>query len=663
MKCRFRRPLSCAALVACCLLFAAIDACAAGAASGSVAEPQRYLVRFEETALGRYNSAARASQGAQANLIPQHRLASGRARLDVGSAEALAYVDYVRGRQEQHLADVAAAIARVPETVQIMQHALSAAILLLTPAEASHLAAIPGVVAVEPDRDMALTSDVGPTFTSAASVWWGMRAGEDSILARNFENATGYRGDGVVIGDIDTGYNSASPSFQPTDLSGARISNPLGKGHYLGQCGVPGISVAGCNDKVIGVYDEIGLALGASHAPYTVEDQMGHGSHTASIAAGSLRMASISGYTTTISGVAPHANLVIYRVCTPTTGCPSTAIVAAIDQAIADGIVDALNYSIGGPTTGTPWSDPISLAFLSAAEAGIFVAGAGGNSGTTPVAGELYNYEPWVTTVASAWHSGGALVNGVRAAATADMLASTSMIGPAPFDTIKPDMQAPGMHILAAVANDGSPAGPGLVAMKDGTSMANAHMTGAGALLLGLHPDWTPLEAKSALMLTAKEASLTKPDGVTPSDYFDRGSGRLQEFVAGKSGLVMNETGVNMGNADPATGGDPSTLNFASLQKASCATSCKFTRTFRSTQDHSVTWNVGVVAGPNQGFTAVTASPGRFTVAPGADASVAFSANTKSLPADGSFHYAEFVLTPDDHALLPLHLTLAVAVP
>src|SRR5262249_21765950 len=152
-----------------------------------------------------------------------------------------------------------------------------------------------------------------------------------------------------------------------------------------------------------------------------------------------------------------------------------------------------------------------------------------------------------------------------------DMLSSTSLLGPASFDVVKPELQAPGMHILAAVANDGSPGGPALVGMKDGTSMATAHMTGAGALLLGLHPDWTPLEAKSALMMTAKESNLTKADGVTPSDYFDRGSGRLQEFVAASAGLVMAETGDHLATANPATGGDPSTLNFASMQKASCA--------------------------------------------------------------------------------------------
>ncbi len=655
-----------AAALVFCLTAVGIAEAGSGTTTGDVA--QRYLVRFDETPLARYNSVAQATQGSQAHLIPIVRSAGGRARLDLGSAEAVSYVDYVRGRQDQHLVDIAAVIGRNPETVQSMQHALSAAIVMLTPLEASKLGAIAGVLAVEPDHQVPLTSDVGPTFTGAASVWWGTRAGEDSLFAPSFDNVTRYRGDGVVIGDIDTGYNSASPSFQASGLDGANIVNPLGSGHYLGQCGVAGISIAGCNNKVIGVYDEIGLIAGANHAPYTVEDQMGHGSHTASIAAGDLRMASLSGYTTTIAGVAPHANLVVYRVCSPALGCSYSAIVAAIDQAIADNIVDALNFSIG--VVGNPWYDSVALAFLSAVDAGIFVAAAGGNvtPTTSQVSQTVINYEPWVTTVASSFHSGGALVQGAtstyRAAAAGDMLSPTSLLGPAPTDVIKPDMQAPGVDIIAAIANDGSAGGPALVGMKEGTSMSTAHMTGAGALLLGLHRDWAPLEVKSALMMTAKESGLTKADGTTPSDFFDRGSGRLQEFVARNSGLVMNETGTRLSGANTATGGDPSTLNFATMQKASCSSACTFSRTFRSTQDHAVTWTIGVVPGPVSGFSSVTATPATFTVgAKAMSPAIALRANTSALPADNSFHFADVVLTPNDSKLVPLHLPLAVAVP
>jgi hypothetical protein len=200
--------------------------------------------------------------------------------------------------------------------------------------------------------------------------------------------------------------------------------------------------------------------------------------------------------------------------------------------------------------------------------------------------------------------------------------------------------------------------------MMDGTSMATAHLTGSGALLAGLHPDWTPLEIKSALMMTANESGLTKADGATPSDYFDRGAGRVQEFLAGKSGLVLDETGDHLANANPSIGGDPGSLNLASMERSACASACTFSRSFRSTQNHTVTWTARVVAGPGPGFTSVTVTPAKFTLnASAVSPAVTFRADTSNLAADGHFHFAEVVLTADDPTLPPLHLPIAVAVP
>jgi hypothetical protein len=247
-----------------------------------------------------------------------------------------------------------------------------------------------------------------------------------------------------------------------------------------------------------------------------------------------------------------------------------------------------------------------------------------------------------------------------------DELAAFSLLGPAKYiDVIKPDLQTPGVHNLAASNNDGSATGTERVAMMDGTSMAAAHATGSAALLLGLHPDWTPLEVKSALMMTAKESGLTKADGATVSNYFDRGSGRLQEFLAGRAGLVMDETGAHLANADPALGtGGPASLNLASMQNSACSGACSFNRWFHSTQDHAVTWTARAVAGPSPGFSSVSATPNKFTLNAFANSStITFRADSSRLPADGKFRFAEMVLTPDDTHLSPLHLTVAVAVP
>src|SRR5690606_36295095 len=104
-------------------------------------------------------------------------------------------------------------------------------------------------------------------------------------------------------------------------------------------------------------------------------------------------------------GVAPAAKIAAYKVCwsgpDPTTtaddGCSTSDILAAIDQAVADG-VDVINYSIGGGAAQTTIS-PIDEAFLGAAAAGIFVSASAGNDG--PGASTLDYASPWITTVAA----------------------------------------------------------------------------------------------------------------------------------------------------------------------------------------------------------------------------------------------------------------------
>jgi hypothetical protein len=106
----------------------------------------------------------------------------------------------------------------------------------------------------------------------------------------------------------------------------------------------------------------------------------------------------------TISGVAPRAQVIAYKVCGSvpgfTSSCFSSDTVAAVEQAIIDG-VDVLNFSVGGGAD--PYNEIVSLAFASAYDNGIFVAKSAGNSGPTPdtVAGR----SPWVTTVAASTHN------------------------------------------------------------------------------------------------------------------------------------------------------------------------------------------------------------------------------------------------------------------
>jgi len=831
MKSRFPMPRLLAASIAVCFGAVVVDTSLAAPAlapqPGSTSQlgTQRYIVRFSEPALASYNHAlqtGRAKRVGGIDAIPRKLKANGRVQLDAQSAQARGYVANLAQVQLQHQRDIEATIGRSVTVLRSFRHALNGAVMTLSAAEADQVARIAGVASIVPDRARALADDVSTRFVGANAVWLGGSARDTyqgytfPTLANLFgelnANFGGFKGDGIVVGDIDTGYNSLSPSFQATDASGYKIVNPLGSGHYLGDCAVPGISLGGCNDKVIGVYDEVNAQYYGKPAA-SVEDTQGHGSHTASTIAGNARTAGFPGFAANLSGLAPHANLVIYYACAPDpVQCQDSATAGSVDQAVEDGVVDVLNYSISGGDR--PWNDPVSQAFLAAEEAGIFVAAAAGNTSTSvPAAlpGTANHLEPWVATVAATTTPGdvaplyfsltgpgappaatvkvaategtydtpltaglpattpvvlspqfnatdltgtdgcnsagkypaatfknaialisrgtcgfaekvpnaiaaGAIAviiadnrvegafsptvgppqvsvpvfsisqaaglamqtflkanknagtaslgyNATRVARQADVLASFSLLGPGAFDVIKPDVAAPGVATLAAVANDGSANGPNLVAFYDGTSMATPHITATGALVLGVHPDWTPMEVKSAIMMTSLSDGLTKANGTSAADAFDIGAGRLQAFAATQAGLVLDESGANMSAAYPDAGGDPSTLNLASMQNRRCASSCTFTRTLRATQ--AGTWSVGVAG---ELASRVTVTPANFSLAKGDTVDLTVKVSTAGINAGSGYHFASVVLGSASPLPAPtpspgLHLPIAVSVP
>ena len=114
----------------------------------------------------------------------------------------------------------------------------------------------------------------------------------------------------------------------------------------------------------------------------SARDDNGHGTHTASTAAGNGTVqATLLGIDRgTVSGIAPRAHVIAYKVCGE-DGCLASDIAAAVDQAILDG-VDVINFSIDGGTA--PYAEPTELAFLDAYAAGIFVAASAGTTGPPP---------------------------------------------------------------------------------------------------------------------------------------------------------------------------------------------------------------------------------------------------------------------------------------
>ncbi|CAD6260016.1 unnamed protein product [Miscanthus lutarioriparius] len=129
-----------------------------------------------------------------------------------------------------------------------------------------------------------------------------------------------------------------------------------------------------------------------------VEDE-GHGTHTASTAAGAAvpGAQALGQAMGTATGIAPRAHVAMYKVCNK-TGCPGSAILAAVDAAVGDGC-DIISMSLGGSSTPF-YQDSVAIATFGAIEKGVSVTMSAGNSG--PNVSSVTNEAPWMLTVAAA---------------------------------------------------------------------------------------------------------------------------------------------------------------------------------------------------------------------------------------------------------------------
>jgi subtilisin family serine protease len=265
-----------------------------------------------------------------------------------------------------------------------------------------------------------------------------------------------------------------------------------------------------------------------------------------------------------------------------------------------------------------------------------------------------------------------------------DQLAGFSSRGPTETsydDLVKPDLTAPGVSVLAAVSNPKYTDGcsscssqPESYDFYDGTSMATPHDSGAAALLMQAHPGWTPAEVKSALMLTAVTAGLIDQcasldsgkncvaGAQVPSPQV-RGAGRVDVDAAERTGLVMDESGMDYEAADPGNGGDLTDLNLPSLGNRGCAVGCGWTRSLTSAFS-SATVNYSVsISGATSGLQ-LSVSPTTFSLAPGQSQTLTITADTGGV-ASGKWAFGEVDITTSDTgdggaAIPAMHLPVAV---
>ena len=344
--------------------------------------------------------------------------------IDKSNPDVIKYVAYL---EAQH----AKALSKVGGTkVHEYGYTFNGFSAQMTLEQANKMAAFPGVLSVSADGLQTVDTSSTPTFLGldAYNGLWDQFGSALYGGIWEIENGFGGAGEGMVIGIIDSGIWPESLSFtdcadndnnwKPSECSNWDASGNWEHKHYTKPkkkwklaCN---LGDAECNYKLIGAQyfnaawgGDAGMAAQRPWEFLSARDYNGHGTHTASTAGGNYGVQATgpaAGFGK-ISGMAPRARISMYKALWSTEDGSTASgftsdLVEAIDQAVADG-VNVINYSISGTTNN--FLDPVEIAFLFAADAGVFVSASAGNSG--PAVSTVAHISPWITTVAAGTHN------------------------------------------------------------------------------------------------------------------------------------------------------------------------------------------------------------------------------------------------------------------
>jgi len=298
----------------------------------------------------------------------------------------------------------------------------------------------------------------------------------------------GVTGTGVGVAVVDTGVDGSLPDFASKDHSSSRV---------------------------------VASAVANADAT-TATDSYGHGTDVAGIIAGNGdNRGSGDPLHGQYIGVAPNANLISVKVSDETGKATVLDVIYGLQFAVAHQSqfnIRVINLSLDSTTPQSYKTDPLDAAVESAWMHGIVVVAAAGNRGT---ASDAVQYspanDPYVITVGGVDENGSANPSG-------DTIASWSSQGTTQDGLQKPDVYAPGAHIVSVLAPNSNFAsgcatcvvGNGQYIQTSGTSMAAPMISGLAADLLQIHPNWTPDQVKGDLTSSAvtENSSFQEPNAV-----------------------------------------------------------------------------------------------------------------------------------------------------
>ena len=358
-----------------------------------------------------------------------------------------AYTQVLENKQKQ----VASSIDSI-EILHSFKHAYNGFTAKLNNKQKEQLESHPDVVGVWEDELSVVNTANTPEFLG--------------LNGPTGQHTTNIKGEGVIIGIIDTGIWPENPSFSDD----GSYSDPADLG-WQGVCDTGTDEAFACNNKMIGAryynasfssaYD-VQYELGEFDSP---RDSDGHGSHVAGTAGGNENVAAImKGHDIgSVTGIAPRARIATYKVCWNSDyvspegkkerGCFGGDTMAAIDAAVMDG-VDVINYSIGGSKTDL--TVPASAAMLNATTAGVFVSVSAGNSG--PEKETVGTPAPWVTSVAASTYNGASTIFGDGITVTDGDISGTDILSvPSLFAPVANGLSGEVVLAEPAIACDSTP--------------------------------------------------------------------------------------------------------------------------------------------------------------------------------------------------------------